>query len=208
MTRISASIECDQPAPPMAPAPCHAAAARAEAALDEATLRDALLDSRQRWRELVLLAADFAFETDAAGRFVFVAPDTVMNWPAQTLLGQPAELLLAEPGDSGGFNPFRPAALVRRRRSWLRRADGRFTCLSLAVTPLLDADGRIVGARGVGQDVTEQDSYDARVATALRRGELLHHILASIRQEVLAPRMMQAAMDGADRRPRGRGLSR
>ena len=37
-------------------------------------LRGALLDSRQRWRDLVTLAADFAFETDADGRLMFVAP--------------------------------------------------------------------------------------------------------------------------------------
>ena len=37
----------------------------------EPTLRHALLDSRQRWRDLVLTAADLAYETDAWGRFVF-----------------------------------------------------------------------------------------------------------------------------------------
>ena len=36
-------------------------------------LRDALLDSRQRWRDLVTLAADLVFETDQSGRFVFVS---------------------------------------------------------------------------------------------------------------------------------------
>ena len=34
------------------------------------TLRRALLDSRQRWRDLVITAADLAYETDAWGRFV------------------------------------------------------------------------------------------------------------------------------------------
>ena len=160
---------------------------------EASALRDALLDSRQRWREMVLLTADFAFETDAWGRFVFAAPDPAMGWPAGTLVGQPAELLLAEAGD-GGFNPFRPTGPVRRRRGWLRRADGSYICLSFAVAPLLDASGRIVGARGVAQDMTEQDRHDGATAAALRRGELLHHIMASIREEVLAPRMMQAAL--------------
>jgi hypothetical protein len=39
----------------------------------EATLRDALLDSRQRWRDLVTMGADLAYETDEWGRFVFVS---------------------------------------------------------------------------------------------------------------------------------------
>jgi hypothetical protein len=59
------------------------------------TLRHALLDSRERWRDLVAMAADLAFETDAWGRFVFVMPDPALGWPAGTLVGQPAELLLS-----------------------------------------------------------------------------------------------------------------
>ncbi len=154
----------------------------------------ALLDSRNRWRDLVTLAADFSFETDTWGRFVFVSPTIVLGWPAATLLGQPAELLLAESGGGTGFNPFRPTSPVRRRRAWLKRPDGSSTCLAFAAAPLTDAQGRITGARGIGQDTTEQDGHDTAVAAALRRGEVLDHILWRMRQEVLAPKMMEAAL--------------
>ena len=102
-------------------------------------LHDVLLDSRQRWRDLVLMTADFAFETDSWGRFVFVAPDPALGWPAGTLLGQPAELLLADTSGEGGFSPFRPTAPVRRRRAWLRRPDGSTICLAFAAAPMRDA---------------------------------------------------------------------
>jgi diguanylate cyclase (GGDEF)-like protein len=174
-------------APPAAPAPRNAAA------YDD-TLRSALLDSRSRWRELVALTADLAFETDAWGRFVFVSPDPALGWPASTLLGQPAELLLADAGGATGFNPFRPTAAVRRRRAWLKQPDGSSMCLAFAVAPLTDGEGRILGARGLGQETTEQDGHDSVVAAALRRGEVLDHILWRMRQEVLAPRMMEAAL--------------
>ena len=58
-------------------------------------LRGALLESRQRWRDLVSLAADFVFETDATGRFTFIMPDPALGWSAAELLGQPCERLLA-----------------------------------------------------------------------------------------------------------------
>ena len=161
----------------------------------EDVLRDALLDSRQRWRDLLCLAADFAFETDAWGRFVFVTPDPALGWPAGTLIGQNADLLLGDGNDAPGFNPFRVTAPVRRRHAWLRRPDGSSVCLAFAAAPLLDASGVIVGARGAGQDVTDEDARDSKMAVALRRGELLDHILWRMRQEVLAPRMMQAALD-------------
>ena len=156
-------------------------------------LQNALLDSRNRWRDLVTLTSDIAFETDAFGRFVFVAPDPALGWPAAMLLGQPAELLLAV-GGGGGFNPFRPTGAVRRRRAWLKRPDGGDICLAFAVAPLTDAEGHIAGARGTGQDTTAQDGYDAAMAAALRRGEVLDHILWRMRLEVLAPRMMEAAL--------------
>jgi hypothetical protein len=50
-------------------------------------------------------------------------------------------------------------------------------------------------ARGIALDVTEQDGRDAQVAAALRRGEVIDHILWRMRQEVLAPRMMAAVLD-------------
>jgi len=157
------------------------------------TLRGVLLDSRQRWRDLVTMTADIAFETDEWGRFVFVTPDPALGWSVNMLLGQPAELLLAD--TVSGFNPFRPTAPFRRRRAWLKRPDGAIACVVFAAAPILDGEGRMTGARGVGVDLTEQEGREAQVAAALRRGEVLDHILWAMRQEVLAPRMMRAVLD-------------
>lgn len=171
-------------------------------------LRGALLDSRQRWRELVTLAADLAFETDEWGRFAFVIPDCALGWPASTLVGQPAELLLANGNDGGGgFNPFRTSTTVQRCIAWLKRADGAIACLSFAVSPLRDAEGRIVGVRGLGIDVTEQDGHEAQVAAALRRGEVLEHILWRMGREVLASGMMRGALDGLVKALGGEGAA-
>ncbi len=158
-------------------------------------LRDALLDSRQRWRDLVTMSADLVYETDVWGRIVFLSPDTVLGWPAGTLINQPAEMLLADSDGMSGFNPFRITAPVRRRRAWFRRPDGSSVCVVIAAAPLFDSEGRITGTRGLGQDVTEQDGHDARIASALRRCELLDHILWHMRQEVLAERMMRSALE-------------
>ena len=132
----------------------------------DGALRHALLDSRQRWRDLVLTAADFAYETDAWGRFVFVMPDPALGWSAATLIGQPAELLLAGGTGANGFNPFRVTAPVRRRRAWLQRADGSAVMLAFSAAPLLDAEGRIVGTRGMGVDWSE---FDDDAGAAWRR---------------------------------------
>jgi PAS domain S-box-containing protein len=129
-------------------------------------LREALLDSRLRWRDLVCMACDFAFETDARGRFVFVSPDPALGWPVEALLGQPANLLMGAAAAGTAFNPFAPDAAFRRRRVWLKRYDGPLACLSFSAAPLFDHDGRIVGTRGVATDVTERDAREAQVAAA------------------------------------------
>ena len=159
-------------------------------------LRDALLDSRQRWRDIAAISVDLAFETDAHGRLVFVAPDPVLGWRAAALLGQSAQCLLADRDGAALFNPFAPTTpLQRRRRAWLQRADGGKVCMAFAAAPLTDDEGHIIGARGAGVDLTEQDAYDAAVAAQLRRSEVVDHILWRMRQEVLAPRMMQAVLE-------------
>jgi diguanylate cyclase (GGDEF)-like protein len=160
------------------------------------TLCHALLDSRQRWRDLVTMGADLAYETDERGRFVFIIPEPSLGWSTATLIGQPAELLLAGGPMANGFNPFRVTAPVRRKRVWLKRSDGSPALLAFSAAPLFDAEGRrIVGTRGVGVDWTEYEAHQGRVAAALYRGEILGHILWRMGEEVLAPRMMQAVLD-------------
>ena len=114
----------------------------------------------ERFRELVDLAADFVFETDEWGRFTFVTPDHALHWSASDLIGQPAASLLAEVG-GGNFDPFRVSATVRRRQAWLKRGDGSVACLAFSVSPIKDATGRLIGVRGVANDMTERSGEAA-----------------------------------------------
>ena len=185
-------------ASPVRPEPARLPPARPETAGGAATGLDpelgrALLESRQRWRDLVALSADLAFETDADGRFAFLMPDPVLGWPAAALLARDPDALLAN--GAGDFNPFRATRPLRGQRVWVRRADGGVSCLMFAVAPLLDPAGRPVGTRGLGIDITAQSAAEAQAAAALRRAEVIDHILRRMREEVLAPRMMRAALD-------------
>jgi diguanylate cyclase (GGDEF)-like protein len=155
----------------------------------------ALVDSRRRWRELIDLVADFAFETDAAGRFTLVIPDPALGWPAEALVGKFADALLAEGGGTV-FSPFRLAAKTRHRDAWLRRGDGGVACLTFSVAPIQDATGLVAGMRGGGIDVTELDDRVAGAAVALRRSEVVDHIMARIATEVVASHMMAAGLNG------------
>jgi diguanylate cyclase (GGDEF)-like protein len=163
------------------------------AATSAEVLQDALIDSRQRWRELVRLAADFAYETDEWGRFAFVSPDPALGWAAGALVGQPSTALHAD--GVGVFDPFRVSAEVRHRQAWLKRGDGAIACLTICAAPIHDPGGRIIGSRGVGIDTTELDSLAGQTASALRRAEVMDHILWRVGQEVMPARMIDATLD-------------
>ena len=156
-------------------------------------LHQALLESRQRWRDFGAIATDIAFETDVDGMLTFVAPDEVLGHRGADLLGRPLSFLLAD-RDPGLPDPFRQSAPLHQRVTWLRHADGSIRCMAISQVPRRDADEKILGARGIGVDVTEREQRDAAAAAALRRAELLEHILAQMRQEVMAPRMMQTVL--------------
>lgn len=165
------------------PAPC--GPTRSASAPLEAALRGALLDSRQRWRDLVEMLADIVWETDADGRFTFVSPDPALGWPSEALAGQPTSLVAAD----AAFDPFRASRPVRGVRAWVRRGDGSTACLALAAVPLLDANGMPCGTRGIARDVTEEEESNAAVARLLRKESLIDSVLSATRNEVLADRM-------------------
>jgi hypothetical protein len=152
------------------------------------------------------MAADFSFETDSRGCFTFINPDPALGWPASTLVGQPAEmLLLRTEGVWDGFNPFRLASSVRRRRVQLKRADGSADVLLLTACPLRDTKGEVVGVRGAAIDYVEHTRYPARIASHVRRSQLLEYILQQCREarsesnviSVVTSLVMAAGADGA-----------
>src|SRR5579864_8917809 len=96
-------------------------------------LRDALIESRQRYKGLVEIFSDFAWETDAAGRFVFVSAKGVLGWTADALLGKAAADFLADPGEA---NLFATHEAVEAAEIWFRSADDGSACLAVSAVPL------------------------------------------------------------------------
>jgi diguanylate cyclase (GGDEF)-like protein/PAS domain S-box-containing protein len=146
----------------------------------DAALRRALVDSRQRYKDLLELAADLVWETDAAGRFVFLRPDRVLGLSGEALLGSEASALASD-----GVLPevFKTRTPVRDVDVWLRGADGTVHCLSAAALPVLDEDGRWIGARGVCRDVTGDRARERSVAETGARERLAAHFLLILRDE-------------------------
>lgn len=172
-----------------------AAPTQADVDMHGTALIDALSESRNRWRDIASMAFDLVFETDAEGCFVFITPEDALGWPAGQLLGQASETLLIQPGNLAGFNPFRAQQPVRRHRTSLRRADGRPAVVLVSATPVLAPDGRVVGARGAVQDISEQDRRDAGLVDTLLRRQTMEEIARRMRRAVLPDMVIKIGLE-------------
>jgi diguanylate cyclase (GGDEF)-like protein len=132
-------------------------------------LAAALMDSRARWRDLALLAADLLFETDGEGRLTFLAPDRPLGHDAGALLGAKLATLLAEGEAEDPFAGTPPHG----RRLWLRTAAGGCACLEFR------AQRVGVGLRGIARDVTEEERHAELAARTLRRATAMTRLLGA-----------------------------
>lgn len=155
----------------------------------ERSLRAALIESRQRYKDLVEASSEFAWETDSEGRFTFVSSVHALGYMASDLVGRPAADLMVTP-EAAGSSPFITQVPLDGVDIWLRRGDGDPVCLSVIALPLTDVTGAWVGVRGQCTDVTEERAREFDLARAHRRERLFAHLLRSVRDEVEATRML------------------
>lgn len=171
----------------------------------ERNLRTALFESRQRYKDLVEISSDFAWEVGADGQFVFVSPRGALGYPADALVGRsPVDFIVAQPNlDSP--SPFLTSHAVEDAEVWMQRADGGLACLIAAAAPLVGPAGEWRGARGVCRDVTNERARDAALTRASNRERLLTYIVRTIRDVVDPSDMLSAAAEATARAIGARG---
>ncbi|HWA50827.1 MAG TPA: PAS domain-containing protein, partial [Dongiaceae bacterium] len=142
-------------------------------------MQAALIESRQRLRELVDLACDFAWETDAKGRFSFVTGHGALGRSGADLLGtDPAELTLS-PEDAVHFQSDSPPEGIL---VWARAAYGAPVCLHLKARAIFDAQGEFLCVRGACRDVTDAQERDAALAAAKHRERSMIQSFRALRE--------------------------
>ncbi len=158
----------------------------------ERRLRQTLTESRQRYKDLVEISSDFAWETDQEGRFVFVSQRGALGFSVESLVGRhPRTLMIHD-------DPEMPLAFETRRpidgtELWLYRADGNPACVQTSVKPLIDANGHWLGARGVCRDITEQVIRGAELSRIRNRETILNHISHTLRDQLDAAKALEVA---------------
>ena len=149
----------------------------------ERNLRSALVESRQRYKDLVEVSSDFSWEVGHDGTFSFVSPSGVLGFTPEQLVGQRPESFVLNAED---YNPllFLSDRNERNVEIWMRTSEGNSACVVGSSRPLTGANGEWMGARGICRDVTVERDREAALRSAREREQLLNRIVKSIRDEV------------------------
>lgn len=162
-------------------------------------LRDALIDSRQRYRDIVEVSSAFAWETDDNGQFVFVSPRGALGYRPEEMLGHRAIDFMLDPTDTDAEDVFRSRRAARDVPIWFRTSDNGQACLSVSATPVYNRDGERTGTRGLAHDITEQRKRESEVTTARNRDRLMTYIVRTMRDEIDPTAVLQSAADATAR---------
>ncbi|MBT7943070.1 MAG: sensor domain-containing diguanylate cyclase [Alphaproteobacteria bacterium] len=161
----------------------------------ERNLRTALVESRQRYKDLVEVSSDFSWETGAEGEFIFVSPKGALGYQVEELIGKKAEDFVLAPEEFSPL-PFASPKALDDIEIWMRNKDGSTACVVLSCVPLIaEEDGveQWKGARGVCRNVTEERENESALARARRREQHLNYIVSTIRDELEPHNMLSAA---------------
>lgn len=158
-------------------------------------LVDALSESRRRFKDIVEVSGDFAWETDADGVFVFVSPGKSLGYQPDEMVGSPASRFIAHGAVDGATTPFKAREEMREADIWLRSRDGRDFCFSTSAVPVTSEQGDWKGARGVCRDVTDERRQNAAFAALQRREVSMTRIVQAASRETDPVAMLTSALE-------------
>ncbi len=167
----------------------------------ERNLRTALVESRQRYKDLVEVSSDFSWETDADGNFIFVSPKGALGFKADDLINKKAEDFVLSPEEFSPL-PFVSTRPLDNVEIWMHNKNGTTACVNLSCVPLIggeDGDEQWKGTRGVCRNVTEERENEPALAHARRREQHLNYIVSTIRDELEPHNMLNAAAAATSR---------
>jgi len=167
----------------------------------ERNLRSTLVESRQRYKDLVEIFNDFSWEVDRDGKLIFVSPQGALGYKADELVGQSVRDFVID-ADSFVPFPFTSNRKLDNIEMWFCCKDGATACMIVSSLPLVKNDDESetwIGCRGVCRDVTEERESEAALARARHREQLLNYIVSQIRDEIEPHDMLMAAATATGR---------
>ena len=152
-------------------------------------VEQALRDSEQRLRGIasIVESSDDAIISKNLDGIITSwnkGAERIFGYTAEEAVGQP--IMIVIPEDRRGeertiLNRIRRGERIEHYETIRQRKQGSLITISLTVSPVKDAEGKIVGASKIGRDITEQKRSQEQIATLAREAEhRSKNILASV----------------------------
>jgi len=134
--------------------------------------KDDLVALQLRLAALVESSDDAIIGTDPTGRVTDWNPAAgrIFGYSAAEMIGRPGKILIPPDRQEEAaelLRRIRQGERIEHYETRRRRKDGRLIHLSLTVTPIRDARGRVVGASHIARDITERQLAEQRLLTLI-----------------------------------------
>lgn len=126
-----------------------------------------ILRAQRRFQDFARCSSDWMWEVDRQGRITYLSDQftQVMGVPGELFLGQS----FFQIGTFRARGNGRPFAQQRAFRDWmfdLTRRSGEKRLQRVSGMPIYDDDGKFIGFRGTGTDITEQNAVQQALRTS------------------------------------------
>ena len=131
--------------------------------------------------------------------------ERLFGYLAEEIIGRPVSVLIPperHPEESVIIRRIRRGDRIEHYETVRQRKDGSLIDVSLTVSPMRDAEGKIVGASKIARDITERKRSEAQISALAREAEhraknLLANVKAMVRlSEADTPDGLKEAIEG------------
>lgn len=118
--------------------------------------------SESRFRDFTLSSADWVWETDAQGRYIYASGNVknILGYSPEELIGKTPFDLMDEEESSRVAEIFKKIITEKKRiknlENWNYTRDNKRICLQTSGVPVFDLKGNLTGYRGVDRDITDE----------------------------------------------------
>jgi PAS domain S-box-containing protein len=160
--------------------------------VEAAMAKEAWRASEERFRTLVETTSDWVWETDPDSVYTYVSPKAreLLGYEPQEIIGKtPFDLM--PPAEANRISAiFHEIANVPKPieglENVIRRKDGQLVVLETSGVPFFDANGKLMGYRGIDRDITERKQTEQILQLRLRLMEFAAtHSLEELLQKTL-----------------------